>query len=173
MSQSLKDSFNKSAVTQLMFLFLFFFAAGTTNAATSLQSAAYPPYMSAQYCVLNTNADRTNLTQNVEYACSRADCTPLYPGSSCASLTLEQNASYSFNAYFQFQNQDPSACFFQGLGQITTTNPSTSTCRFIVGLVSETPAASSSSIASTSRRYSRVLVFTFIAISSVALLWLH
>jgi hypothetical protein len=115
-------------------------AAGTNGPVTSLQSAQYPPYMSAQYCVLNPVADTTNLAANVEFACSRSDCTPLYPGSSCAFLTPQQNASYSFNAYFQFQNQDPNACNFQGLAMVTTDNPSVGTCRFPIGLVEYTPA---------------------------------
>ncbi|KAG0565132.1 hypothetical protein KC19_8G167300 [Ceratodon purpureus] len=136
-------------------------AAGTNAAVQTLQSAEYPPYMSAQYCVLNTFADMTNLTQNVDFACSRSDCTPLYPGSSCAFLTPEQNASYSFNAYFQFQNQDPNACNFQGLAKITAENPSVGTCRFPIGLVKYTPAKNPNSGSSPGvRNLSTVLVVT-------------
>jgi len=120
-------------------------AGGLNAPVQSLQSAAYPPYMSNQYCVLNTLADRTNLSQNVAFACSRADCTPLYPGSSCAGLSPEQNASYSFNIYFQFQNQDPNACNFQGLAMITTENPSVGNCRFPIGLTKYTPSTRDSS----------------------------
>lgn len=114
-------------------------AAGTGAPPQTIKNAEFPPYMSAQYCVLNENADRTNLSQNVAFACSRTDCTPLYPGSSCGGLSAVQNASYSFNSYFQFQNQDPNACNFQGLGRITTENPSVGNCRFIIGLTKYTP----------------------------------
>lgn len=142
----------------------FSFAAGTNSPNKTLQNAAYPPYMSAQYCVLNQAVDQTNLTENVAYACSRSDCTPLYPGSSCSSLT--SNASYAFNAYFQFQNQDPAACDFQGLGEITTTNPSQGICRFIVGLV-----APQQSSASRSRDLSKVLVLAIAAILSMSFIF--
>lgn len=126
-------------------------AGGTDAPAQTLKNAEYPPYMSAQYCVLNTYADRTNLSENVAFACSRADCTPLFPGSSCAGLSLEQNASYSFNAYFQFQNQDPAACNFQGLASITTVDPSAGNCRFIIGLVKSKPSTSRSDAGSAFR----------------------
>jgi hypothetical protein len=63
----------------------------------------------------------------------------LYTGSSCAFLDAVDNASYAFNSYFQFQNQNPAACDFQGLGEVTTQDPSQGTCRFIIGLIAETP----------------------------------
>uniref|UniRef100_A0A7I4BLS0 X8 domain-containing protein n=1 Tax=Physcomitrium patens TaxID=3218 RepID=A0A7I4BLS0_PHYPA len=110
-----------------------------------IKSLEFPPYMSAQYCVLNEEADRTNLSQNVAFACSRADSTASYPGSSCASLTPEQNASSSFNQYFQFQNQDSHACDFQGLARITTEIPSVGNCRFIIGLVQVPPPSAATS----------------------------
>ncbi|CAK9233750.1 unnamed protein product [Sphagnum troendelagicum] len=114
-------------------------SAGTNAPSTTLTGVQYPPYMSHQYCVLNPNVDLTNLTENVAYACSRSDCTPLYTGSSCAFLDAVDNASYAFNSYFQFQNQNPAACNFQGLGEVTTQDPSQGTCRFILGLIAETP----------------------------------
>lgn len=147
-------------------------AAGTNGAAQSLQSAAYPPYMSNQYCVLNIFADRTNLTQNVVFACSRADCTPLYPGSSCAGLSPEQNASYSFNIYFQFQNQDPNACNFQGLASITTENPSQGICRFPIGLTKYTPSDNDSSASAPGvRNFNVVVVVTIFSLLLSSLFW--
>jgi hypothetical protein len=120
--------------------------------------------MSTQYCVLNGMADQTNLSQNFNYACSRTDCTPLGPGSSCAGLSVEQAASYAFNAYFQFQNQDPMACVFQGLAQITTVDPSVGSCRFFIGLKKYTPTKAASQYNydpnSSGRRYSAVAAVT-------------
>lgn len=115
-------------------------AGGTSGPAQPIQNAEFPPYMPAQFCVLNELADQTNLTQNVNFACSRADCTALYPNSSCGSLTPAQSASYAFNTYYQFQNQDPTACNFQGLARVTKENPSVGNCRFIVGLVKWSPS---------------------------------
>lgn len=125
-----------------------------------IKSLEFPPYMSAQYCVLNEEADRTNLSQNVAFACSRADSTASYPGSSCASLTPEQNASSSFNQYFQFQNQDSHACDFQGLARITTEIPSVGNCRFIIGLVQVPPP----SAATSGTNYNAVVIVTVFSI---------
>lgn len=151
----------KRSVPLILTLYYSVHAAGTNGPAQTLKNAEYPPYMSAQYCVLNPVADRTNLSQNVDFACSRSDCTPLYAGSSCASLTLFQNASYSFNAYFQFQNQDPNACNFQGLAEITPNNPSTAACRFAIGLVKYTPTQNpNSGSAPGVRNFRAVLVVT-------------
>lgn len=126
------------------------FAAGSNLSATTIKSAEYPPYMPAQFCVINSTADMTNLTQNVAYACSRSDCTSLYTGGTCANLTVQQNASYAFNNYYQFQNQDPSACNFEGLAQITSTDPSGGGCRFMVSLIKETASGASRSSRHTS-----------------------
>ncbi|KAG0592004.1 hypothetical protein KC19_1G217600 [Ceratodon purpureus] len=140
---------------------------GLTNlAATTLKALDYPPYMKAQFCVLNDAAvDKTNLTQNVQYACERSDCTALNPGSTCSMLT--ENASYAFNSYYQSQNQDMNACDFQGFAKVVTTNPSQGLCRFPLSLV---PTAKSTSGASTLRLDSGVLALT-LAASLVSALW--
>jgi len=99
------------------------------------------PYYPKQWCILNPSAtDLSTLPANLDYACSRADCTPLYSGGSCSGLTLQQNASYAFNTYYQFNNQLPVACGFQGLAQVVTTDPTVGTCSFIIGVK---PVASS------------------------------
>lgn len=120
-------------------------AAGTSLAATTLKSLDYPPYMKVQFCVLNDAvADKTNLTQNVAYACERADCTALNPGSTCSMLA--ENASYAFNSYYQAQNQDINACDFQGFGKVVNTNPSQGLCRFALSLVSTPKTSGASSL---------------------------
>ena len=120
--------------------------------------------MSTQYCVLNEMADQTNLSQNINYACSRTDYTPLGPGSLCAGLSIEQAASYALNTYFQFQNQDPRACIFQGLAQITTVDPSVGSCQFFIGLKKYTPTKAASQYNydpnCSGRRYSTVATVT-------------
>lgn len=151
-----KDS---SAAFELVLLLLAL-TASTAFPPQMIKSLEFPPYMSAQYCVLNEEADRTNLSQNVAFACSRADSTASYPGSSCASLTPEQNASSSFNQYFQFQNQDSHACDFQGLARITTEIPSVGNCRFIIGLVQVPPP----SAATSGTNYNAVVIVTVFSI---------
>lgn len=141
-------------------------ASGTTNAATAIKSLVNPPYMAEQFCVLNTSViDRTNLTQNVDYACGIADCTALNNGSTCA--TLAEPASYAFNSYFQAMSQDPGACNFQGYAMIVTENPSQGACRFPISLV---PTTGSSSGAPSWRLSSAALTLALV-LSSLGVLW--
>lgn len=110
-------------------------AGGASPTQTKLVGAQNVPYYPNQWCVLNPSKDLSTLPANLDYACSRADCTPLGSGGSCSGLTLQQNASYAFNTYYQFNNQLPSACDFQGLAQVVTTDPSVGTCKFLIGVM--------------------------------------
>ncbi|KAI7731721.1 hypothetical protein M8C21_025254, partial [Ambrosia artemisiifolia] len=77
-------------------------------------------YLDKQWCEFNPDAkDLSKLGENINYACTFADCTPLGYGSSCNGLDANANASYAFNAYFQAQNQNEMACSFQGLARVT------------------------------------------------------
>ncbi|CAM6017468.1 unnamed protein product [Sphagnum balticum] len=111
---------------------------------SSLVAAKNVPYLPMQWCVINPNTDLTQLQANLDYACDHGDCTATYPGGSCSSLTIEGNASYAFNNYYQFNDQDTGACNFQGLAEVTTTNPSTGTCQFFIGLQPTTASSSTS-----------------------------
>lgn len=90
-------------------------------------------YLDPQWCMFNPNAqDLSKLADNINYACTHADCTALGYGSSCNNLDANGNASYAFNMYFQTQDQNPMACNFEGLARLTTSNISTPTCNFII-----------------------------------------
>eukprot|EP00249_Psilotum_nudum_P013475 c24352_g1_i1 orf=252-1745(+) len=90
-------------------------------------------YLPQRWCVLNTNADTSNLGDSITYACTNSDCTALGYGCSCNPyLDLKGNASYAFNQYYQRNNQGSGTCFFGGLGQLTTQNPSVGNCVFMV-----------------------------------------
>lgn len=144
-------------------------AGGVNGAQTKLVGAKNIPYYPNQWCVLNPTAtDLTALPSNLDYACSRADCTPLYTGGSCSGLSLQQNASYAFNTYYQFNNQLASACDFQGLAQVVTTDPSVGTCKFIVGVKPVASSTSTSPPGSTPASVAAMcaelrILFTFIA----------
>ncbi|XP_020240231.1 glucan endo-1,3-beta-glucosidase 8 [Cajanus cajan] len=90
-------------------------------------------YLNKQWCMLNPDAkDLSKLADNINYACTFADCTSLGYGSSCNNLDANANASYAFNMYYQTQDQDYMACNFDGLAKVTTTDISTPTCNFII-----------------------------------------
>lgn len=93
-------------------------------------------YLPSRWCRFNPDAkDLSKLPDNINYACTFGDCTALGYGSSCNNLDANGNASYAFNMYFQVQNQNPMACRFQGLAQLTTDNISTPTCNFLIQIV--------------------------------------
>lgn len=119
-------------------------AGGVNGAGPGLVPAQNVPYLPTKWCVVNPNMGLTELQSNLDYACNHGDCTASYPGGSCSSLTLEGNASYAFNNYFQFTDQLSGSCDFQGLAEVTTTNPSTGTCEFFVGLQPTTAVSSTS-----------------------------
>ncbi|GJN04550.1 hypothetical protein PR202_ga22109 [Eleusine coracana subsp. coracana] len=122
---------------------------GQGRAGATLVPAQGVDYLPRRWCVLNPNANTTDgdaagsnnkLADNVGYACGRADCTPLGQGCSCGALDAAGNASYAFNAYYQAQGQDESACDFQGLAVVVDTDASRPGCNFTVQLVGS-PAA--------------------------------
>ncbi|GFP81590.1 glucan endo-1 3-beta-glucosidase 5 [Phtheirospermum japonicum] len=93
-----------------------------------------------RWCVMAPSAslDDPQLGGSVSYACDRADCTSLGYGTSCGNLDARGNVSYAFNSYYQKNDQLASACGFpDNLSAITTSDPSTGTCRFDVMI--ETP----------------------------------
>ncbi|XP_074366607.1 glucan endo-1,3-beta-glucosidase 8-like [Apium graveolens] len=88
-------------------------------------------YMPKKWCVLNPHVkELDDLASNVDYACSLSDCTALGYGSSCNHLSRKQNASYAFNMYYQFKNQNGWDCDFSGLATLTDEDPSDDKCRF-------------------------------------------
>lgn len=88
-------------------------------------------YLPKKWCMLRPDAkDLSKLGDNINFACTWSDCTPLGYGSSCNGLDANGNASYAFNMYFQSQNQKVTACGFQGLAMVTDQNISQPNCNF-------------------------------------------
>ncbi|RDX60587.1 tRNA (guanine(37)-N1)-methyltransferase 2, partial [Mucuna pruriens] len=90
-------------------------------------------YMEKRWCILDPNVkDLHYLPDSIDYACSQSDCTALGYGSSCNALTLQGNASYAFNMYYQVNNQKDWDCDFSGLATLTDDDPSEKGCQFPV-----------------------------------------
>ncbi|XP_074376401.1 glucan endo-1,3-beta-glucosidase 6-like [Apium graveolens] len=53
----------------------------------------------------------SGIAANVSYAFENADCTSLVYGTSCANLDQCGNISFSFNSYYQQNNQLETACY--------------------------------------------------------------
>ena len=101
---------------------------------TNLVNAQNVEYLASKWCVVNNNMDLSNVTARALEACSVADCSALAPGGSCFNLSWPGNIAYAFNSYYQQHNQRANSCDFEGLGLITTVDPSLKNCRFSVGL---------------------------------------
>ncbi|XP_051141637.1 glucan endo-1,3-beta-glucosidase 8-like [Andrographis paniculata] len=107
-----------------------------------LVAAENVKYLPKQWCMLRPDAkDLSKLAENINFACTYADCTPLGYGSSCNGLDANSNASYAFNEYFQAQNQKDLSCNFQGLAVVTNQNISQGNCNFTIQIVAATSSA--------------------------------
>ncbi|KAL5976063.1 hypothetical protein ACLOJK_020393 [Asimina triloba] len=100
------------------------------------------------WCVVKSSKveNQTLLAEAVAYACQNADCTALTTGSSCYNFSLSDkyaNATYAFNQYYQGQNQQVSACVFNGMATVTDKDPSTGTCIFPVTYAYDGPIKNS------------------------------
>ncbi|GFP83412.1 glucan endo-1 3-beta-glucosidase 8 [Phtheirospermum japonicum] len=102
------------------------------NKKKGLVAAQGVRYMARRWCVLNPSVKDTDreLAGNIDYACSLSDCTALGYGSSCNHLSVEGNASYAFNMYYQLKGQHEWDCEFSGLAMITDLDPSDDECWF-------------------------------------------
>ncbi|XP_051225867.1 PLASMODESMATA CALLOSE-BINDING PROTEIN 2 [Lolium perenne] len=98
----------------------------------------------AAWCVCRADANETALQETLDYACGQgADCTPVATGGSCHSPdSVVAHCSYAANSYYQRSSQTKGAtCDFGGTATLTTTDPSTGTCKY--------PASASSAGTST------------------------
>ncbi|GAB4848310.1 hypothetical protein Ancab_002977 [Ancistrocladus abbreviatus] len=94
-------------------------------------------YMENKWCIYNPQeGSEGQVPGAVDYACARADCTPLVYGGSCNDLDVNGNVSYAFNIFFQMNDQSVEACKFSGLGKIVTQNASTGSCLFPIEIMS-------------------------------------
>ncbi|CAN6322344.1 unnamed protein product [Urochloa humidicola] len=109
---------------------------------TMLVPAQGVDYMPRTWCVINTESPNMDkLADNINFACTFADCTALGYGSTCGGMDSNGNASYAFNAFFQMKDQADESCDFQGLARPTQTDPSTNTCNFTIQIATTSGAA--------------------------------
>lgn len=97
--------------------------------------SSYPPLPSADsapaWCVLASGggkaANETAVSAAVAYACQHGSgtCAAIQPGGACHEPdALDAHASYAFNAYWQQFRSAGGTCFFDGLAETTTEDPS-------------------------------------------------
>ncbi|MQL73738.1 hypothetical protein Taro_006094 [Colocasia esculenta] len=77
------------------------------------------------WCIARDVAEPQALQSNIDYACSKVECSIILPGGSCfCPNTLMNHASVAMNLYYKANKRNPSACNFNGTGTITFTDPS-------------------------------------------------
>ncbi|WCJ27323.1 Carbohydrate-binding X8 domain superfamily protein [Euphorbia peplus] len=104
----------------------------TPTPTTPTPTTTTPTSSGGQWCIASPTASETALQVALDYACGYggADCSPLQPGASCYNPnTLRDHASFAFNDYYQ-KNPAPTSCAFGGTAQLTSTDPSSGSCRF-------------------------------------------
>ncbi|CAJ1975369.1 unnamed protein product [Sphenostylis stenocarpa] len=90
-------------------------------------------YLEKRWCILDPDVTNLNdLASYIDYACTFSDCTSLGYGSTCNILSVQGNASYAFNMYYQVNNQQKWDCDFSGFATITRKDPSQKGCQFPV-----------------------------------------
>ncbi|KAH7431958.1 hypothetical protein KP509_07G000900 [Ceratopteris richardii] len=85
------------------------------------------------YCVAKPGSDSDALQIALDWACGigRANCTAIQPGQLCYEPdTVQAHASYAFDSYYQKNNRVMGSCDFNGVAQVSTTNPSSGVCTY-------------------------------------------
>lgn len=108
----------------------------------ALKNALDVDYLPLKWCVVDNNKDLSNVSSSFSAACSNADCTALSSGGSCAGLGWPGNVSFAFNSYYQQHDQSEESCSFNGLGLITTVDPSVDNCLFALAIRASAATAS-------------------------------
>ncbi|XP_050237315.1 probable glucan endo-1,3-beta-glucosidase A6 [Mercurialis annua] len=89
------------------------------------------PYNGKLWCVAATGVNATMLEGAITNACNLGNgtCDALTPGKNCYNpVTVTWHASYAFSSYWAKFRSRGGSCYFNGLAQQTTTNPSHGLC---------------------------------------------
>ncbi|KAM3262822.1 hypothetical protein ACQJBY_053131 [Aegilops geniculata] len=90
----------------------------------------------SSWCVCKPELPAAALQSTLDYACGHgADCAPLLPGGQCHTDTdtVATRCSYAANSYYHNAMATASGgatCDFGGTATLTSTDPSSGTCRY-------------------------------------------
>ncbi|CAO2840591.1 unnamed protein product [Amaranthus hypochondriacus] len=91
------------------------------------------PYKGKIWCVVVEGANTTQLGDAVSYACGQGNgtCAAIQPRGKCYKPnSLIAHASYAFSSYWAQMRSQGGTCFFNGLAEQTTINPSHGKCKY-------------------------------------------
>ncbi|KAL8142109.1 hypothetical protein V2J09_015141 [Rumex salicifolius] len=89
------------------------------------------------FCVAKEDADKKLLQAALDWACGpgKVDCSPLLQGQPCYDPdTVVAHSTYAFDTYYHKMGKAPGTCDFNGVAEVTTTNPSHDSCVFLGSL---------------------------------------
>ncbi|GAB4827290.1 hypothetical protein Ancab_034179 [Ancistrocladus abbreviatus] len=131
------------------------------------------------YCAAKEGADKKLVQAALDWACGagKVDCSPLLQGQPCYDPdNVIAHATYAFDTYYHQMEKAPGTCDFNGVAEITTTNPSHGTCVFPGSsrmngtFVANASAPSASSMSSSSPALNTPCASSILMIAN-ALLW--
>ncbi|KAG8069210.1 hypothetical protein GUJ93_ZPchr0005g16267 [Zizania palustris] len=99
---------------------------------TQTPSLANPVAAGGSWCMASPSASSMALQVALDYACGQGgvDCSAIKSGGSCFNPnTVRDHASYAFNSYYQ-KNPVQTSCNFGGTAILTSTDPSSSSCKY-------------------------------------------
>ncbi|XVF20588.1 hypothetical protein REPUB_Repub12eG0013400 [Reevesia pubescens] len=85
------------------------------------------------YCTAKDGADPKMLQAALDWACGpgKVDCSPLLQGKPCYEPdNVIAHATYAFDTYYHHMGKTSDACDFNGVADITTSDPSHGSCIF-------------------------------------------
>ncbi|KNA19225.1 hypothetical protein SOVF_063550 [Spinacia oleracea] len=83
------------------------------------------------FCTARNGADKRMVQAALDWACGpgKVDCSPLLQGEPCYEPDdVFAHATYAFNTYYQNTGKASESCDFNGVAEITTTDPSHGNC---------------------------------------------
>ncbi|KAM7268457.1 hypothetical protein ACFE04_010623 [Oxalis oulophora] len=86
------------------------------------------------YCIAKDNVDSKMLQAALDWACGagKVDCSVMLQGQPCYEPdNVNAHATYAFDTYYHLNGMVPSACDFNGVATVTTTDPSHGSCSFL------------------------------------------
>ena len=87
------------------------------------------PVGSKKWCVAKAGTSDAALQNNINYVCSQGvDCRPIQSGACSTPTSLK--ASFAMNSYYHAKGLNDFNCDFSGTGVVTTTDPSTGSCKY-------------------------------------------
>ncbi|CAL4902299.1 unnamed protein product [Urochloa decumbens] len=89
----------------------------------------------AAFCVCKPGTPDAMMQKAIDYACSKgADCSQTTQGGPCyGNGNKVAVCSYICNSYFQSRSSMGATCDFGGVATLTSTDPSSGTCKFASG----------------------------------------